>query len=296
VVVVDTTNTPASARELLAAIRKMTTRPVRYVVNTHWHDDHMMGNQVFRDAYPGVEFIGHRSTGVDLPTVGAANREALLKTAPGGIAFLREHLGKNESIAGGELTEEERTSHLSDVALVELYLAEAPGFRIIPPTMTLEEGLTLHRGSRTIEIRHLGRGHSGADLVVHLPKEGIVISGDLVVWPVPLVGSTSYPSEYAPALEKLLALRPAAIVPGHGPVLREDSYVRTLVRLLKSIDEQVRAAVARGETLEQTQERVDLDEFRKEIAGDSKLKRILFKMYVVNPAVAAAYRQVSGRP
>ena len=52
-----------------------------------------------------------------------------------------------------------------------------------------------------------GAGHSRADLVVHLPKEGIVATGDLVVWPVPLVGSTSLPSAFAATLEKLLALR-----------------------------------------------------------------------------------------
>lgn len=293
VVVVDTTNTPASARALLAALRKLTNKPVRYVINTHWHDDHMMGNQVFQEAFPGVEIIGHASTLVDLPTVGAKNRQGLLDYAKEGIASLRKQIQENQSMAGGPLTEEERASHISDIALVEQYVAEAPGFRVVPPTLTVTDGLTLRRGSRTIEIRHLGRGHSGADLVVHLPNERLVISGDLVVWPVPLVGSTSYPAEYGPALERLLALRPAAIVPGHGPVLRDDSHVRTQVRLLKSIDEQTRAAVARGETLEQAQKSVNLEELRKEIAGESKLRRILFRMYVWSPGVEAAYGQAS---
>lgn len=74
VVVVDTTLTPGSAKELLAALRKLTNKPVKYVINTHWHDDHIMGNQVFRDAFPGVEFIGHANTRDYLPVTGLNNR------------------------------------------------------------------------------------------------------------------------------------------------------------------------------------------------------------------------------
>ncbi|HEV7747347.1 MAG TPA: MBL fold metallo-hydrolase [Pyrinomonadaceae bacterium] len=67
VFVVDTTLTPGTAREELAALRKLTSKPVKYVINTHWHDDHIMGNQVYRDAFPGVEFIAHAATRDYLP-------------------------------------------------------------------------------------------------------------------------------------------------------------------------------------------------------------------------------------
>ena len=60
VVVVDTSNFPSTARVMLAELRKLTDKPVRYVVNTHWHDDHHGGNFVFREAYPGVEIVAHR--------------------------------------------------------------------------------------------------------------------------------------------------------------------------------------------------------------------------------------------
>src|SRR6476646_2323177 len=59
VVVVDTTLTPGTARETIAALKQLTNKPVRCVINTHWHDDHIMGNQAYREAFPGVELIGH---------------------------------------------------------------------------------------------------------------------------------------------------------------------------------------------------------------------------------------------
>lgn len=293
VVVVDTNISPASAKETVAALRRLTTKPVRFVVNTHWHDDHIAGNDVYREAFPGVEFIGHASTLEDLPTVGASNRKGTLAGGPGFVAQIRELMAQGKSLTGGALTEEERQSYLSDIRMAERYFAEAPNFKIVLPTLTVESRLTLHRGARTIDIRHFGRGHSGADLVVHLPREGVVISGDLVVWPVPLVGSTSFPSGYRTSLEQMLALKPAVIVPGHGQVLRDDSYPRLLVRLLASLGEQTAAAVARGETLEQARRSVNLEEFRKLIAGDSQLKSFIFSFYVAGPGVAAAHREAS---
>jgi len=295
VMVVDTNITPSSAKETLAALRKLTTRPVKYVINTHWHPDHLSGNQVYRDAFPGVEFIAQATTLEDLPAVGESNRKGLLTHGPAFAARLRSLVEKNQSLGGGDLTEEERIGYLSDARQLEELVKEAPEIQILLPTITIEDRLTLHRGHRTIEIHYLGRAHTRADLVVHLPKEGIVVAGDLVVWPVPLVGSTSYPRDYAATLEKLLALRASISIPGHGPVLRDDTYVKLMVRLLTSIKQQTEAAMARGETLGQVRKSVNLDEFRKAFAGDSKFKRIIFDSYVTDPAVTAAFRQASAK-
>ncbi len=296
VIVVDTNISIVSAKEVLAALRKLTDKPVRYVINTHWHEDHIIGNQVYREAFPGVEFIAQATTLEDLPTIGANNRKQLLEGGPEFVAEIRSLMGKNKSLGGWDLTDEERASYTSDIRMAERYFAEASGFQIILPTLPVKDKLTLRHGKRTIEILYLGRAHTRADIVVHLPKEGIVLTGDLVVWPVPLVGSTSYPLDYAQTLEKLLALKPAIMIPGHGPVMRDDSYVKLLVRLLSSIKQQVEASVSRGATLEQTRKSVNLDEFRKAIAGDSKHRSFVFDFYVFAPAITAAFRQATAKP
>jgi glyoxylase-like metal-dependent hydrolase (beta-lactamase superfamily II) len=293
VIVVDANASLAATKELLAALRKLTGKPVKYVINTHWHDDHIVGNQIWRDAFPGVEFIGHASTLKDRPTTGDANRRGMLEGGKAYAARLRGLVEQNKSLAGAPVTEEERVNYLGDVAWLERALAEAPGVQIIPPTLTVEDRLTLRRGDRTIDIRHLGRGHTGADLIVHLPREGVLITGDLVVWPIPLIGSTSYPAAYSATIEKLLTLQANVIVPGHGPVMRDQEYIKLLSRLLISLKEQTAAAVARGETLEQTRKSVNLTEFRRLLAGDSALKRILFGDYVSGAGVAAAFREAT---
>lgn len=291
VIVVDSNISSEYTREVLAALRKITDKPVRYVVNTHWHEDHIIGNHVYRDAFPHAEFIGHKSTLTDLPATGAANRKGTIENGQGFIAQLKAQIEKGENLAGQKITEEERLGYASDIKLVGSYMDESHNFQIVLPTVLVEDSLELNDGIRKIELLHLGRAHTAADLVVFLPNEKIVASGDLIVHPVPLIGSTSYPLEYGATLEKLLALHAKIIIPGHGQVMRDDSYVRLMIRLLSSIKQQVEAAVARGETLDQARKSVKLEEFRQAFADDSQHKSFVFLNYVTLPAIAAAYRQ-----
>ena len=293
VTVVDANISSRYTREVLAALRKITEKPVKRVINTHWHEDHIIGNRVYRDAFPDVQFIGHKSTLTDLATVGAANRKGTLENGAGFVKLLRERIEKGENLAGQKLTEEEKSGYASDIRLVESYLAEAPDFQIIMPNVLVENRLELNDGKRKIEILHLGRAHTAADLAVRLPKENIVFSGDLLVYPVPLVGSTAYPLEYSATLENLLKLNAKIIVPGHGAVMRDDSYLKLMIRLLSSIKEQSETAFVKGETLEQFREKINLDEFRKAFAGDSQHKTLIFQNYVFLPATAAAYKQLT---
>jgi cyclase len=299
VVVVDSTLTPGTAKEELAALRRLTSKPVKYVINTHWHDDHIMGNQVYRDAFPGVEFIAHARTREYLPTTGLSNRRMAMSEQgyPGFIAALKNRLEKNKSVFGGPMDEEERATYRSDIQIAERYMAENPKAEIVLPTITLEDHLTLYLGGRTIDIRYLGRGHSSGDLVVHLPKEGIVVAGDLVMWPVPYVGNPqSHPGDWSATLERLIALRPTVIIPGHGPVLRDDAYVKQMARLFASIKQQVEAGVSRGENLEQIRKSVSLSEFEKLFVGDSRMRQDIFGSYVLGAGVAAAFSDATAKP
>jgi glyoxylase-like metal-dependent hydrolase (beta-lactamase superfamily II) len=299
VIVVDPTLTPGTAREQIAALRRLTNKPVRYVVNTHWHDDHVLGNAAYREAFPGAEFIAHAATREYLPATGLGNRRMAMSPDgyPGFIDALKRRLEKNESPRGGPLDAEERATIASDIRIAERYMAENPSAEVVLPTVTLLDRLTLHRGRRRIDIIHLGRGHTGSDIVVHLPEEGIVVAGDLVIHPVPYVGNPqSHPGDWGETLGKLLALKHTVIVPGHGPVLRDDSYVRLMARLFSSMSQQVSAGVARGETLEQLRKGVNLEEFRQLFAGDSRVRRDIFDSYVTGAGLAAAYADATAKP
>ena len=293
VIVVDSNISSKYTQEVLAELKKITNKPVRYVVNTHWHEDHIIGNRVYREAFPEVEFIGHESTLKDLPEIGAENRKGSVTNGQGFINALKKAIETNKNFAGQAMTEEERLGYGSDIKLVESYLAESANFQIILPTKIVKDRLELNDGKRKIEIKFLGKAHTGGDLVVHLPQEKIVISGDLTVFPIPLIGSTSYPLEYGATLENLIKLKAKIIIPSHGNVMRDDTYIRLMIRLLNSIKTQCEASFTKGETLEQMRKSVNLEEFRKLFAGDSQHKSFVFQNYVFLPATAAAYKQLT---
>ena len=288
VVVVDA---PEASSDMLEALRKLTPLPVKYVVNTHWHDDHIMGNHVYRDAFPGVRFVGHESMLAYLPSKGLENRKGMIEGAPQYAAQEKEAVARNRHHDGTELTAEERAGYASDVRLVDRYMAEVPGAPVVLPTDPVKERKTLRLDGRKIELYHLP-GHTEADLVVFLPKERIAITGDLVVFPVPLVGNPqSHVASWAKSLGRLRALGASTYVPGHGPVLHDDTYAKQVEKLMGAIAEGAAAAASKGEDVEGARRRIDLPGFRKEFAGDSKLLGFLFDMYVSEPAVGEAFAE-----
>ena len=294
VVVVDA---PEASAEMIAALRKITPKPVTYLINTHWHDDHVIGNAVWRKAYPGIHFIAHASLRDYLPGTGTKNREGMIKGAPEFAGQMQAQMDQGRNLQDQPISDEERISYSSDIRLVKHYMEVVPGTPNVLPDIAVDEGLTLIRGTRRIEIRHLGNGHTKADLVVWLPAERIAATGDLVVWPVPLVGNDqSHVRDWPATLDALLKLEPAVFVPGHGPVLRNADYPRQMRDLFASINDQVAASVAKGASLEDTRKAVDLAAFRDKFAGDSKVRRFAFGMYVTGPAVESAYRDAKATP
>lgn len=295
IAVVDAQFSRAATLRVLAEIRRLSRKPVRYVINTHYHDDHITGNQVYADSFPGVEFVAHEFMRDDMASIGGQNRQQFASALPGTLGFFRGLLQQGKSFDGSPISAEERVAFAADSLLGTRFLAEYPTLRTIPPTRTFSDRLVLDLGGRAVEVRYLGKGHTRGDAVVVLPAEGIVAAGDLVVWPVPTIGSTSLPAGFGATLEGLLALRPRVILPAHGPVMHDDAHVRQTIRLLGAIRSQVDAAVARGDSLPAVRKAVDLSEFRRAFAGESALRGIIFDQYVTGPGVAAAYREARDR-
>lgn len=295
VLVVDTGLLPSTARRMAGELKKLTTKPVRYVVNTHWHDDHTNGNEVYRDLWQGVEFIAHPDTRTDL-------FELTYKTRAKDVANIIEDATKFERWATegkddeGKPINDRRLKYFRETAA--LFRATAPelaAVRETPPDLLLTDQLVLQRGKRTIEIRWLGRGNTRGDVVVFLPEERIVATGDLLVHPIPFAYG-SYYEEWIAALGKLDSIKADILFPGHGSVQRNRTYLHNVQGLLASLVNEVKTAVAAGATLEETQRKVTLVDWKATLAGDDQVKQRWFDGSFVAPAVERAWRQAKGEP
>ncbi len=293
VVVVDTGIFAETGRLMAAEVKKLTTLPVRYVVNTHWHDDHHGGNAAYRELWPGAEIIAHRDTRTDII-------ERTYAVRPKSIARMEEALAKYERWLAngkddeGKVLDEDRRRRVVDV--VAFYRADLPkfnGLREAPPTLTFADKMVLQRGDRRIELIWLGLGNTRGDVVVYLPRERVVATGDLLVLPIPFAFG-SYYEEWAGTLARLDALDADILLPGHGPIQRDHVALRSVQALLQALVSEVKAAVADGASLEETRKRVTLADWKEKFAADDKTKQVAFASFVLQAAIERLWRQARG--
>ena len=207
VLVVDSHMTPSAARALLADLAKITDKPVRYLVNTHFHFDHVHGNEVFG---PEVEIVAHEFTRWKVAagdTKRGRGYEGFVGSTPQAVERMRAGLG--------ELPAEERAAVERRIAGAMKVYEESEAVVPRAPSLALREAVTLFRGGREIRLLHVGRGHTGGDVIVYLPAEKALISGDLLTGGLPYMGDAFVP-EWVAALDEVAALDVEVILPGHG--------------------------------------------------------------------------------
>ena len=294
VVVVDASGTPAAARDVIAAIRRLTPKPVSHVISTHWHDDHVMGNQAYAEAWPGVLFVAHPRTRDAMTTDAVANREQFVKGMPEILTFVRAQVAAGKGLDGQPADSAELRSLRADAALGDAYLAQVPEFRVTLPTVAVDRRMTLRRGSRVIDIRWFGPANTDGDLVVHLPAERVVVTGDLVVYPTPFF-FRSHIAGWLGALDSVRALGATAIVPGHGPVMRNAAYLDQLSRVLADVRRQTAALAARGLSYQQGRDSVDLERHRRAFTGGDRVRSAAWENYFAGPAVRAGFEEAAAR-
>jgi cyclase len=292
VLVFDSHQLPSLARRVLAEIRRLTDKPVRYVVNSHWHWDHTLGNQVYRDAFPQVEIIAHTETRRE----GVVETPRMLNNVSDHVGFakrLKDFWEAGKHSDGTPLSAHEKLRLSQLISDVETYYHAFKTARYLSPTLTFEQKLTLHLGEREVQLFHLGKGNTAGDVAAYLPKEKVLLTGDLLVHPIPYAFGSFLP-EWVETLEKLAALDVAAIVPGHGPVQRDKEYLRLVTSLLESVVKQVRESVKRGLSLAETRKALNLDSFRARFAGADPERNYAFDNYFVLPATERFYPQAKG--
>lgn len=301
VLVVDSCYLPSSAREDIEQIRRWTTKPVRYLVNTHWHYDHTMGNGAYAEAFPGLAIVAHEETARQ--SVGY--NPGWFERYPNRAATFRARLESGKNADGRPLTDVEKKDFASALAGVGPVSEEFKKINDRAPTLTFDRGLTVDLGNREVRVMHLGRGNTAGDAVVYLPKERIVVAGDLVDHPVPYLGG-GYPSQLVRTLQEMSRLEPETIVPGHGDVLRSE-YARAYLKLVTDFVQTVTAQVGREiyrigngpQNLEAVREAVlkalDVAAWRQKFAGDDPDNRDFFDGFSLRGLITAAYAEAWGR-
>jgi cyclase len=274
VLLVDDGTTPAAARALLQDMKLITDKPVRWVVNTHFHYDHTDGNSVFG---PEVEIIGHEFVRHAIADLDVVHREPF-KNAISNMPIQIESFKKQLAAAKDP---GERTTLEKQIAATQADLEELKTLKPTPPTMTYSSKMTLFRGQREIQLLFLGRGHTQGDTVVFLPKERIVCTGDLMESRLAYMGDAMF-DEWITTLEALKELDFGTVLPGHGVPFHEKSLITSYQGYLKDLIVKVAELRKQGLSAEETAQKVDLTSHKgdfPQIQGPGAEVRGVRRMY-----------------
>ena len=206
VLVIDSLRMPSFARSLMEDVRKLTDKPVKYVIDTHSHWDHSWGNQEF----PEAAIIGHENCYSEMVDV-EWNEE-----------------WKNKILSSGDAWSD-----------------EANVVTITPPEITYQDSMRIYFGGREIILKYLGKAHTSGDTFIHLPKERIVFTGDVAQdGGVPYLGD-SYPDEWLDTDDRMAELPVDRFVSGHGPV-GDINALKTARDFIHSLVGSMKSAISDG--------------------------------------------------
>ena len=249
VLVVDTHSKPSAARALIEQIRKLTDKPVRYVVNTHFHWDHYQGNQAYPSSWPaGVEIISSEATRANIEQRGIPRVKHEIVAMPQEIEQFKSDM---ERAADPRQKEKLRANLLQ----AEAYLAELKSMQVTLPTVTFDRSLILHRPSKTVEILWLGNAHTNGDVFVYLPREKVLVTGDALHGWTPYMGD-SYPFDWIQTLDAAEKLDFDQVIAGHGDVMRGKERFELWKQYFHDLLDETAKAYARGASLDDAEKQV----------------------------------------
>jgi glyoxylase-like metal-dependent hydrolase (beta-lactamase superfamily II) len=250
VLVVDSHVSPGGAWALREELKAITPKPIRYVVNSHYHFDHSHGNQIYG---PEVQIIGHefaREMILAGKSQDSRAREFFVGSVPGQIDALKQRIASLTDI--GEKTKLER-----QLTIQQNHLEGTNAVRPTPPNVTLNDRMTLHLGGREVRIMFMGRGHTAGDVVVFLPKERVIATGDLLTEGTSYAGD-AYVPEWIETLEKVKALDFDTVLPGHGTSFKGKAKIDHFQAYLRLLWSEAKRMHDAGIPMEEAARTIDL--------------------------------------
>lgn len=286
-VVVDAGGSPPSGRNIVREIRKVSKKPVRHLIYTHYHGDHNLGAVEIRRAWPQVQIISTAKT-----------RENMTGAPMAYVGTYAKSYGEMADFAAKQAIDPKLPQGVRDgwaryAALGPGVVAGYEGMTPVPADRTFADRLTLPDKAAPVEVMFLGRGNTDGDAVVWAPKQRVLVSGDLVVAPIPYAAHT-YPGEWIETLKKVRAVGFEHLVPGHGQVQHDRAYIDKVIAALETVRAQVGPLAKAGVPLAEVRKQIDLTAMKADFTRGDPWSAFLINAVFANDLVANAYKEARG--
>jgi cyclase len=268
VLVVDAHSKPSAAASLIAQIKKeVTDKPVRYLVNSHFHWDHTQGDAAYKAANPKVEIIASETTKQIMTQMGRDRLKQSLDGVPAMVDTLKSRLAH-------ATTTEERQWANEQLRQLQAYQEEMKTYPLELPTVTFGKTHVIEDRSGDLQIEFHGRAHTAGDVQVFSPSKKAVAAGDTIIGFLPNIND-GYARAWPKTIDSIAELKFDHIIGGHGAVQRGRARMTQFRNYIEDLTARVERAKKAG---------TSLGELQKTITGDSlpSLKEQGFREYVAD--------------
>ncbi|QED46287.1 MBL fold metallo-hydrolase [Cytobacillus dafuensis] len=206
-IVLDTFNTQQAAKDLKDIAEKITNRPVTWVINSHWHGDHIRGNQTFKDCH----IISSQNTYDKMKEV----HPSRINNQKNDIDGLRNYIQSLKE----QIDHSNNTNLENQISFLGELEVSLPTLELVLPQQTFKEEIALHGTNRSAKLFTLGGGHSCCDAILYIPEDKVIFMGDLLFVDChPTIFEDSNPDKWIQILKKVESMEIEIAVPGHGSV------------------------------------------------------------------------------
>jgi cyclase len=249
VLVVDAHSKPSAAASLIAQIKKeVTDKPVRYLVNTHFHWDHTQGDAAYKKANPQVEIIASDATKQILSQLQRDRLKESLDSVPGLIDAAKARLSRAKNAPEREWASEQ-------VRQLTAYQAEMKSYPLELPTLTFAKSHVIKDASGDLELTFNGKAHTAGDIQVFSAPKRVVASGDAIIGFLPNLND-GYPRPWPATIDAVAAWKFDSIIGGHGPVQRGRGRMNQFRNYIEDLTARVARAKQSGAPLAELQKTI----------------------------------------
>jgi cyclase len=264
--VFDSLATPSAGYELRKQAEEMTGKKVKYLINSHYHGDHVFGNQAFSH----TTII---STSLTRKWFEEKNKIVDLQTEIKETEDFLNKLGKQIVLTADRVLKASLTNQYKEKAAI---LKDLPTMKLLLPTVLFEEKMVIEGSKRKVELHCFGGGHTPSDTFLYLPQEKVGFVGDLVT--VDLHLPIYDPEEFCAILKKMKLLDIETVVPGHGSP-GGNELVCTLEKYLSFLIKKTKEAVKNGVPFEVFVSNLEIPDEYAEWKGVNGIRGNLTKVY-----------------
>ena len=255
VVVVDAHSKPSAAAALIAQIkREVTPKPVRYVINSHFHWDHTQGNHAYRASGEKIDFIATSATKQLMSDMAMARMKASIDAVPVQIDAMEGQAAKANSA-------EEKAFCAEQIRQLKAYQAEMKDYAPELPTITFDKSYVLNDTAFDLHLDFHGRAHTAGDVFVFCPQRRAIATGDASHGWLPFIGD-GFPKFWPRTIDEVAKADFKYVLGGHGPLQLDRTVMMNQRNYIEELAEKVEQAKQDGQSLAEMQKRITVASLR----------------------------------